>query len=232
MKVKKLVAITMLMVACLSLAACGKEKTKKYQNYINDLITANYLGATDDYIETTGANKSDAEAMYDNNIARLADALQAYYGLTIVEDDELYADLKELAKTIYGGIKYSTKSPQKKGGSYTVDVEIYPIDILNQTDSDVKTYVEDFNSRVSAGEFNNYERDVYEHEFAEGIVDILKDAVKNLQYSEPVTVTATIYVEGDTFYISNEDFIKIDDSMIAQYRGEATEQDSEQVTEQ
>ncbi|MBQ6230212.1 MAG: hypothetical protein IJJ74_03740 [Eubacterium sp.] len=224
MKAKRIVSILLLAVMCLSMAACGKEKTKKYQKYVNDLITANYIGATDDYIEATGANKSDAEAMYENNITRLAEALKSYYGLNILEDDELFEDLKKLAGTIYSSIKYSTKSPEKKGGSYTVDVEIYPIDILNQTDGDVKAYVEDFNKRVSAGEFNSYEREAYEHEFAEGIVEILQNAVKNLQYAEPVTVTTTIYVEGDTFYISNEDFIKIDDVMIAQYRGTETEQ--------
>ena len=225
MKSKKIISILILAVMCLSLAACGsKDKTKKYQKYVNDLITANYLGATDEYIEATGANKKDAEEMYENNKQRFAGALQSYYGLNINSDDELFDDLTELAGIIYGAAKYSAGEPEKKGGNYQIDVEIYPIDILNQTDADVKAYIESFNERVSAGEFNNYEKEAYEHEFAEGIVDILKVAVKDMKYAEPETVTVTIIIEGDTFYISNDDFIRIDDAMIAPYRsGESAE---------
>ena len=83
MKRKKIFAVILACMVCLSFAACGGKKTKKYQKYVNDLITANYLGATDDYIEATGANKSDAEEMYENNKLRLAGALESYYGLNI-----------------------------------------------------------------------------------------------------------------------------------------------------
>lgn len=224
MKRKKIIAVILACMVCLSFAACGGKKTKKYQKYVNDLITANYLGATDDYIEATGANKSDAEEMYENNKLRLAGALESYYGLNINSDDELFDDLKELAGIIYGAAKYSAGEPVKKGGSYQIDVTVYPIDILNQTDEEVKAYVDSFNERVSAGEFNNYEKETYEHEFAEGIVDILKTAVKDMKYADPQTITVTIIVEGDTFYISNDDFIKIDDAMIAAYRGGESDQ--------
>ena len=227
MKTRKLIIAVLLAAMCLSLAACGDKKDKKYQKYVNDLITANYLGATDEYIETTGANKSDAEEMYDNNLLRLAGALESYYGLTVNSDDELFGEIKELAKVIYGAIKYDTGEAYKKGGSYYVDVTIYPIDILNQTDAEVKAYVESFNERVSAGEFNNYEKEAYEHEFAGGIVDILKAGVKEMKYADPVTVTVTIVVEGDTYYISNDDFIKIDDLLIAPYRGGETSGDTD-----
>lgn len=219
MKNKRIAAAILLVVVCLSLTACGSKKSKKYQKYVNDLITANYLGATDEYIEATGANKKDAEEMYENNKMRLAGALLSYYGLDILPDDELFEDMKSLAGIIYGAVKYSSGEAKKEDGSYKVEVEIYPIDILNQTDEEVKAYVEKFNEKVSAGEYNSYDKEAYEHEFAEGIVDILKGSVKNLQYGEPVKVTVTIIEEGDTYYISNEDFIKIDDAMIASYRG-------------
>ena len=219
MKNKRIAAAILLVVVCLSLTACGSKKSKKYQKYVNDLITANYLGATDEYIEATGANKKDAEEMYENNKMRLARALLSYYGLDILPDDELFEDMKSLAGIIYGAVKYNSGEAKKVDGSYKVDVEIYPIDILNQTDEEVKAYVDKFNEKVSAGEYNSYDKEAYEHEFAEGIVDILKGSVKNLQYGEPVKVTVTIIEEGDTYYISNEDFIKIDDAMIASYRG-------------
>ncbi|MCR5148302.1 MAG: hypothetical protein K6C35_04955 [Eubacterium sp.] len=217
MKYKKLLIILLGAAMVFSLMACGKEdkKEKKYSSYIENLIMVNYLGASDDYIKSTGANKSDAEAMYKSNIDRLANALRTYYGLDINDDDELYADLQKLSEKIYGNVKYSVGKAYKKNGRFLVDISIYPIDIIAATETEIKNYVADFNNRVAAGEFNNYEKEAYEHDFSEGIVEILKNASDNMKYQEPQTVTVTIIEEGDTFFISNDDLIRIDAAMIA-----------------
>jgi len=217
MKIKKFLVVFLAAAIIWSISACGgkDKKEKKYSAYIENLIMANYLGASDEYIESTGANKKDAEAMYNANVDRLAKALRNYYGLGINEDDELYADLQKLSGKIYGNIKYSVGAAYKKSGHYFVDISISPIDIIAQTDADVRNYVADFNNRVSAGEFNNYEKEKYEHDFAEGIVDILLKAADGMKYQEPVTVTVTILEEGDTFYISSDDLARIDEVMVA-----------------
>ncbi|WP_281085551.1 hypothetical protein [Eubacterium ruminantium] len=216
MKLKKIITVVLAFSLILTLTACGKDnKIKKYSTYIENLIAVNYLGASDAYIESTGANKEDAEAMYAQNVDRLAIALKNYYGLVLTEDDELFKDLHTLAEMVYGNAKYSVDKTYKSSGHYKVDITIYPIDIITQADQDAKAYVEKFNEKVAAGEFNNYDKETYEHEFAEGLVDILKDAAKNMTYRDPQTITVTIVEDGDTFYISNEDFIKIDDAMVA-----------------
>lgn len=197
------------------LTACGKTKTKRYQAYIESLITANYLGISDEYIQTTGANEADAEAMYLQNATRLSRNLESYYGLEINTDTELAPRMEELSKKIYSKTKFNVGRAYQDNNIYFVDINIQPIDILNQTHDDVTGYVEDFNKRVAAGEFNNYTKEEYEHEFAKGIIEILENAAGNMQYKDAEQVTVRIIESDTSFYIGNEDFQKLDSKVIA-----------------
>ena len=98
---------------------------------------------------------------------------------------------------------------------YYVDVNIYPIDILNQSDEEVRAYINKFNSAVDAGDYNNYTKEEYEYEFASGIIGILADAAQDISYAEPQTVTVRIITNDDTYYIGNEDFKSIDMAILS-----------------
>ena len=122
----------------------------------------------------------------------------------------------------HGSNVFGIKLPIKEIGQlckdnniYYVDVTIYPIDLLNQTHEDVLNYVNDFNSRVDAGDYNNYEKEDYEHEFASGIIDILEGAVDNMSYADPVNLKIRIIQSDSNFYISNEDFRSIDMAILS-----------------
>ena len=47
------------------------------------------------------------------------------------------------------------------------------------------------------------------------MVQILSDGALNMTYAEPVTITVEIIVDGDTYYISDRDFMRIDAAMIS-----------------
>ena len=130
-------------------------------------------------------------------------------------DKELAPAMEELAKKIYSKTKFQVGKAYQDNGIYYVDVEIQPIDILNQTYADVTKYVQDFNDRVAKGEFNNYTKEEYENVFAKGIIELLDKAADNMQYKAKETVTVRI-IEGDSsFSIKNEDFQNIDMKVIA-----------------
>ena len=95
--VKRSICISLCLMLLISLTACEK-KASDYEAYVKSLITANYLGITDEYVDMTGSNEEDAEAIYLQNVTRLADNLSLYYGLEIATDPELAPAMVDLDK--------------------------------------------------------------------------------------------------------------------------------------
>lgn len=228
---KKLSAFSLCLLLTFSLAGCSSSQEKKYQNYIKSLISINYLGVTDDYIKATGANEADAIALYEANIDLLTDNLLAYYNLQITNSPEIRAEYVELAKSIYKKANYKVSKAYKKDNLYFVDVTISPFDFFNQVSPEVSAYIESFNTRVTAGEFNDYTLTEYETEFSVGFLEILNAACLEMTYAEPVTVTVQIVSDGDTFYISNKDFLAIDAAMFNVASGDEAPNSEEAPTE-
>jgi hypothetical protein len=213
MKVKKIHSLLVCVVLLLSLTGCGAN-TSNYQAYVKSVITSNYLGVTDEYVRLTGANEEDAESTYLQNVTRLADNLSMYYNLDISADPELAPAMVDLAKQIYSKAKFDVGTPYKDNNINYVDVTIYPINIINQTNSDVAAYVEGFNQALANGDYNDYTKEEYEYEFASGIIGILAGAVEDIDYSTPETVKVRIITTEDTYYIGSEDFVNIDKYII------------------
>ncbi len=214
-KWKRIPAFLLVCAMMLSLTACSGNEEKKYQTYIKSLIAINYLGATKDYIEASGANEADAENLYNENIALLTDNLLTYYGVTIDDAPEMRTQFEELAKHIYSKVNYKVDKARKDGSVYLVDITIYPINLFEQTSEEVIAYVETFNTDVKAGIYNDYTLTEYETTFAQGLLDILNAGCDSMTYAEPQVVTVEIVEEDDKFFISTRDFLAIDSAMIA-----------------
>lgn len=212
---KGYLAVFLCLVMSVCLTGCSGKQEKRYSDYIKSLIAINYLGAKDDYIKATGANKEDAEALYRENMEHLADNILAYYGVTISDASGAKEGFVTLAKNVYSKINYKVDKAKKQGDSYTVDVTIYPINLFNQTREQVVSYVDRFNRGISQGDYNDYTLEEYETEFSEGLLEILNEGCSNMTYGEPVVVTVTIIEEDNLYYISDEDFLAIDAAMIS-----------------
>lgn len=217
----------------LGLTACSANVEKKYQTYIKSLIAINYLGATQDYMNASGANQEDADALYDANIQLLTDNLLTYYSVNIKDAPDMRVSFEELSKTIYSKVNYNVSKARKDGSVYLVDVTIYPIDLFNQTAPEVDTYINTFNDKVAAGDYNDYTLTEYETEFATGLVEILTKGCESMTYAKPETVTVEIIEDGDKFYISDRHFLMIDKAMISSTveLPEATNTDAASATE-
>lgn len=211
---KKNISLLLCFILMLTLCSCGTKYEKKYQEYVKSLIAINYLGVSEEYIKSTGASKEDADALYEANAELLANNILTYYGITISDASEMTEQYVDLAKTIYSKVNYKVSPAYKDGSVYLVDVTIYPINLFAQSSADVANYVNKFNEGVARGDYNDYTLVQYETEFSTGMLEILNDAALNMTYADPVTVTVEIVVDGDTYYISERDFLKIDAAMI------------------
>lgn len=222
---------SLLLIICIalmtSLTGCSDKYEKRYQNYVKSLIAINYLGAADDYIEATGANKEDADALYQSNVELLADNILTYYNINISDASDMRQGYVDLAKIIYSKVNYKVSRAYPDGSVYLVDVTIFPIDLFAQTSEEVTAYVDKFNTGVSNGDYNEYTLEQYETEFSTGILAILNEGCLNMTYAEPVTVTVEIIVDGDTYYISDKDFLRIDAAMISSAVPVSTDSDAE-----
>lgn len=213
-KIKKYLLFCLCISLLLSLCSCGAKYEKKYQEYVKSLIAINYLGVSEEYIKSTGASKEDADALYEANVELLADNILSYYGVTISNASEVKGGYVDLAKNIYSKVNYTVSPAYKDGSVYLVDVTIRPINLFSQSADDVTAYVNKFNEGVANGDYNDYTLVQYETEFSGGMLEILNEAALNMTYADPVTVTVEIVVDGDSYYISERDFLKIDAAMI------------------
>lgn len=224
---QKILSLLLCCVLIFSLTGCRDKKIDKYQDYVKSLISINYMGATEDYIKATGANKEDAEALYQSNAEHLADNILTYYNITINDAKDMRDGYVELAKSIYGKVNYKVSEARKDGSVYLVDVTIYPINLFSQSAADVTSYVDRFNTDVKDGVYNEYTLEQYETVFSTGMLEILNDACLNMTYADPVVVTVEIVEDGNTFYISDRDFLRIDAAMISTVIQTETSTDSD-----
>lgn len=226
-RIRKSILLIICLALTLSLTGCSGKYEKRYQSYVKSLIAINYLGAAEDYIKATGANKEDADALYQSNIELLADNIMAYYNINISDASDMRQGYVDLAKIIYSKVNYKVSRAYPDGSVYLVDVTIYPINLFAQTADEVTAYVNKFNTGVSNGDYNEYTLEQYETEFSSGMLDILNEGCLNMTYAEPVTVTVEIIVDGNTYYISDKDFLKIDAAMINSAVPVSTDSDAE-----
>ena len=224
--------IILCVVLAFSLCGCEKKEPKKYQNYIKSLIAINYLGAAKDYINATGANEEDANALYNSNIELLTNNILSFYNIELSEGSEARQGFVELAKNIYSHVNYKVSPARKDGTAYLVDVTIYPINLFEQTAPDVTAYINKFNQEVASGLYSSYTVEEYEQVFSEGLLDILNNGCITMTYKDPVTITVEIVKDDNIFYISDYDFLQIDAAMISSSVSYTPVEPTDEITEE
>ena len=235
---KKLTIACLICTMMLSLAGCSlfDSKSKVYSRYVTSLLDINYKNVSKDYMTLTGVSQSDAEAVYVANMDYQAHNLMNYYGVKEVDDGTVLSEFYYLAQSIFSNSKYEVTDVivDKDTDSYTIELTIYPLNTLETTYDQVVTYIENFNARVDEGDYNNTTEVEYETEFAEGIIEILKTTVDNPGYMDPVVLEIPIQPSSDYYYISDEDFIKIDENIlyIRENPGSTDSGDSEAAEEE
>lgn len=215
---KKTTIFSMICIMMLSLAGCSlfDSKSKVYSRYVISLLDINYKNVSKDYMTLTGVSQKDAEAVYVANMDYQAHNLMNYYGVKEVDDGTILSEFYYLAQSIFSNAKYEVTDVKKDkdSESYTLELTVYPLDTLETTYDQVVKYIEGFNARVDEGDYNNTTEVDYETEFAEGIINILKSTTDNAGYMDPVVLEIPIQPSDDYYYITDEDFLKIDQNIL------------------
>lgn len=216
--IKKQSALFLVCVMILSLTGCSlfDSRAKVYSRYITSLLDINYKNNSKDYITLTGVSQEDAEAVYVSNMDYQAHNLMNYYGVKEVDDGTILSEFYYLAQTLFANAKYEVTDVKhdKDSDSYTIELTISPLDTLEASYDDVVSYIENFNSRVEDGDFNDTTEEEYEAEFADGIIKILENTARNPGYLDPVVLQIPVVFSDDYYSISDEDFINIDSNIL------------------
>lgn len=215
---KKLSVLLIVSTMIITLTGCAlfDSRSKVYSRYAISLLDINYKNISKDYMTLTGVSQSDAEAVYVANMDYQAHNLMNYYGVKEVDDGTILSEFYYLAQSIFANAKYEVTEVvhDDEKDSYVLKLTVYPLDTLETTYDQVVAYIEGFNAKVDEGDYNNTTEEDYEAEFAGGIIEILKSTVDNPGYMDPVTLEIPIQPSDDYYYISDEDFLKIDKAML------------------
>lgn len=206
---KRKMILPVLLTLSLLLAGCGKQEAN-YRDYLLSYLSACYSGNTEDYTRYANTNAKTAAEMNRKMQERLADNLCRIYAPEILSDALLYEKMVELAALIYSKADFEVSEPREENGGYYLDVRIRPMDILNTSAEEIRQYAEEYNSRIDAGEFNDMEKEDFQKQFSEGLIERLKHAAENMTYRDQVTVTAEIVPSGSSFSVSDESITAID----------------------
>lgn len=216
--IKKTITLSMIFILAFSLCGCSlfDSRAKVYSRYAISLLDINYKNVSKDYMTLTGVSQKDAEAVYVDNMDYQAHNLMNYYGVKEVDDGTILSEFYYLAQSIFANAKYEVTDVKKdkENDAYTLELTVYPLDTLEASYDEVVQYIEDFNTKVDDGNYNNTTEVEYETEFAEGIINILKAHTSEPGYMDPVVLEIPIQPSDDYYYITDDDFLKIDQNIL------------------
>ena len=233
---KKVIVILLSILMIFGLVACGGSSDDRIQSLVQGNIEAIYLGnASKEYLEIIN---STADIQRQNYIAGLNTEAEFFcYYFRVIDSayNETYDDIKDetkdkivaMYKQIYDKSKFSTKESVKQSdGSYTVQVTIEPIDIMEQAmdkliSGTYEPYEEFFAKHedvnvdaMTDDEFIKFYEE-YTDEYANIIIDCILGLLPNLGYKDPKTLSVQVQADSDDiFSINDDDWNKIDDYMI------------------
>lgn len=226
-------ALILALTLCLSLTACGGggTSTKGFTThdaevYVDGLIKENYLGqAEEDYLELTGIDTDDVETLYDSTLDMDAEYFFFMYDIDN-HTDEMHQQVKDMYREIYQSTKYEVVSAaQQEDGSFSVKVTVYPIDIAQTVSEMLNDATKNFREKYPQDEINSMRDSEYkemENEWSQMILDLYKDALKEIGNMTERSISVQIEQNSEGLYtINNEDFARLD-ALIIDYTNMAT----------
>lgn len=190
------------------------EKATEYTDYIEAAMDAAYYGDNVRYVKLADTTIVDAQKLYKNTIAYLAESIMLYNDVSSEYiTEETVQKYNDLAKRALTKTKYTVNDAKKVDGIYQIKIEIQPIDIWKSTYDEVEEYIEKFNEKYPSYE-NMSEEEILnaEDEYAKGVLEIITPHVENMTYKDTVSKIVEISYDDDGLYgIPEEDWNDIDD---------------------
>lgn len=220
---RRVSALVLALVLTLGLSACGgkTEGLSKFdaKAYVDGLLRENYYGElTEAYAELVGATEEEAQEVYEYGIE-----LEVSYFINMYEieypEDELYDELADLYKEIYKHAKFEVlDAAEMEDGSFSVQVNVEPIDIVQLADTDwdktitpfYEKYPMDVQNAMSQKEYEKMDR-----EYADLVLELYRDKLDEIGNMTVQTTLVQVKPDEDGVYsIDEDDFRKLDDLII------------------
>lgn len=230
---KKVCSLLCALALFLGLTACGGSLTAlDAADYVQGLLDATYLGLFDeDYLKRVDITEEEARTSYKNGL----DVEYAYFTHYFDMNTEYLTEqtrtaIVALLADIYQHANYQVGTAARAEDGFTVEVTVRPIDIIPMV---VENDMEDYSAAFAASyadtdqaavtAMSAIEQDafwtVYENDWANGVVELFRGRMEELDHLEARTVTARFRPDEDGCYtISHDDLASIDALILAYSR--------------
>lgn len=213
-KIKKSIRYVVLLIGiCILCIGCGKKFDAS--GYTKAILDVGYKNQTEKYVELTGADKKDADKIFEDNLNLM---LQEFAGYEL--PDELEEKYRVLFQDMMKKVKYTvSEAKEDDNKNFTVDVTVEPMLIFTETYAEFQKQSEEYACQVSNEVMNGAsmpsDQEMQNHVF-EIYHTILRNYLDNgMKYGNPETVTVhVIKNEKNVYHISQEDITKLDEKMM------------------
>lgn len=213
-KIKKTIGYVVLLTGiCILCIGCGKKFDAS--GYTKAILDVGYKNQTEKYVELTGADKKDADKIFEDNLNLM---LQEFAGYEL--PDELEEKYRVLFQDMMKKVKYTvSEAKDDDNKNFTVDVTVEPMLIFTETYAEFQKQSEEYARQVSNEVMNGAsmpsDQEMQNHVF-EIYHTILRNYLDNgMKYGNPETVTVhVIKNEKNVYHISQEDIAKLDEKMM------------------
>lgn len=220
---RKLAALFVAVTLALGLSACQKEEPQAAFDakvYMDGLIRMTYLGEfSQEYLDLVDLTEDTARNVYENSLYLEARVFAYLY--SIEYPDDFYDEIMDLYRAIYTLIKFEVVSATlEEDGSYSVRVDIAPIDIVQRVEAGLDEVLKPFYQKYPSEVQNSMttaEYQEFDTEWARLIIDTYR---QNLYWSgnlEKQSVTVKLEQNEDGYYSISEDEFKKLDALVIDY---------------
>ena len=211
------------LMACImlfSLAGCSSSFDAS--KHVKGNLDAIYLGIFDEeYVDSIVDTLEECQASYEEGLSYEAQFFMQYSDMDeTLLSDETKQEIVDLYRDIYSHSKYDVGDATESNGTYLVSVTIHPMDIIQKfLEEDNEALMTTWEERGAAGEFEEMSDAEFEEAWARLIIDAVKARLDNIGYLDPETISVQVVKEegddGEYYIISDSDFQRIDEVMIA-----------------
>lgn len=198
MKWKKWLCAAAAVVMVAGMAGCGNlvssltGRSFDAGKYVDACISFLYRGEFDAYMEQVEISLGEAQKDYQAGIESEVQFLLNQFDCPEVTP-QVTKSLTQFYTDLYKKTKFEIKNTTKiDNDTYSVSVEIYPLDTFKNARDEINDFIDSFNARNDEGEFADMTVIEYDSIFMEGVLAVLNTYLSKTDYLEPQTILVQV----------------------------------------
>ncbi len=208
---KKIAAVAVVAAMGVSVAGCGMA-AETYTKYVKAVLDSSYKNEHTEYLNQVDTTKEEAEAVYEEGVELMAEALYTYYGVeTSYVSDEVLDGYVDLAADMYSKLKYTVNEAVKVDDKYEVTIVIEPIDFWEKSEDPTYDFIFEYWENVD----DSLTLEEQEQGYAEELLELLQGYVDNMGYKAAENVVVEIIFDSDGLYgVSEDDWYTVEEKLL------------------